>query len=48
MSRGLVLAFALMVGAMLWSNLSWSPGHATGVPVTTESVVVDVVGNPPP
>ncbi|MEM7285808.1 MAG: hypothetical protein AAF480_05605 [Actinomycetota bacterium] len=46
MTRWVVLFFAF-IGLMLLVGGHWRSSHATGVPVTSERVTVEIVGNPP-
>lgn len=42
-----ILVFFAVVGLLLVVSGPWRSSHATGVPVTSERVTVEIVGNPP-
>ena len=42
-----LLVFFAFIGLLLLVSGQWRSSHATGVPVTSERVTVEIVGNPP-
>ena len=42
-----VFVFFAFVGLLLLVGGQWRSSNATGVPVTSERVTVEIVGNPP-